>query len=212
MCKSAVILGNGAFPRKAYPRYILSCADYLVCCDGAIRHLDRLGIVPDAIVGDLDSIPRSLRRKYSGIVQHCPDQETNDLTKAFRFLREHCQDADFIHILGATGLREDHTLANISLLTEYAKELDGSSQSIDMVSDFSTMIPLTASSSLEVGKGRKVSIFTADQSLKIKSAGLEWPTDSVVLDNWWKASLNRACEDSITLTFSHPSTAIVILD
>ena len=212
MFKSAVIVGNGDFPKKAYPLYLLHTADYIICCDGAIRHLDRIGITPDAIVGDLDSISKSLKKKYSDKVHHCPDQETNDLTKAFKHLQENYPDFDCVHIIGATGLKEDHTIANISLLTEYAKELEASDRRIDMVSDFSTIIALTNSSTLEVGKGRKVSIFTADASLKIKSAGLEWPTDSVVFDNWWKGSLNRASEDSISLYFSHPSTAILILD
>jgi len=212
MFKSAVIVGNGAFPKKAYPLYLLHTADYIICCDGAIRHLDRIGITPDAIVGDLDSISKNLKNKYSESIVHNPDQETNDLTKAFRYLQEHCPEAGCIHILGATGLKEDHTIANISLLAEYAKKLAGCGASIDMVSDFSTIIALTDSASIEIGKGRKVSIFTADPSLKIKSAGLEWPTDSVEFDNWWKGSLNRASEDSISLFFSHPSTAILILD
>ena len=83
---------------------------------------------------------------------------------------------------------------------------------MDMVSDYSTIFAISDSCELAVGKGRRISILTPDNSLKIKSEGLVWPTDDVIFDNWWKATLNRASEDTVKLTFNHPSRAIVILD
>jgi len=56
-----------------------------------------------------------------------------------------------------------------------------------------------------------VSIFSPDNSLKISSEGLRYQTSGVVFDNWWKATLNRADSDLVTLTFSHPSLALVVL-
>ena len=49
-------------------------------------------------------------------------------------------------------------------------------------------------------------------SLRIKSEGLEWPTDGVVFDNWWKATLNRASQDKVRLEFSHRSIALIMLN
>ncbi len=80
-----------------------------------------------------------------------------------------------------------------------------------MVTDFCTAAAFTDSVSLCVGEGRKVSIFAADNTLKIKSAGLQWPTDDVVFDGFWKATLNRASADTVTLALSHPSPFLVIL-
>ena len=62
-----------------------------------------------------------------------------------------------------------------------------------------------------VGEGRPVSLFTPDPDLEIHSEGLQWPTDGVRLDNWWKATLNRATADRIILTLSHPAPVLVIL-
>ena len=71
MGKTAVIIGNGQFPRKEYPLYILSQADYIVCCDGAFRRYMKhvrdsgSGRLPDAIVGDMDSLSAADQAKYS---------------------------------------------------------------------------------------------------------------------------------------------------
>ena len=118
-----------------------------------------------------------------------------------------------VHILAATGFREDHTLGNLGLLMEF-EHIYGLSQrgiSVDLVSDYTTAFAISDTAALDVGQGRPVSLFTPDPTLRIQSEGLEWPTDGVVFDNWWKASLNRATADRITLTFSHLAPVLVIL-
>ncbi len=82
---------------------------------------------------------------------------------------------------------------------------------VDLVSDYTSALALGDSTTLDVGEGRPVSIFTPDPTLRIRSEGLQWPTDGVVFDNWWKATLNRATADRITLTLSHPAPVLVIL-
>lgn len=220
MNRSAVIIGNGDFPKKEYPLYLLSRADYIVCCDGALdRYLrytrDRsMTRLPDAVIGDMDSISASSRKKYAHLAVKVDDQETNDQTKAFDYVIRTFKDVSEIIFLAATGKREDHTLGNMSLLMEYARRDDvkASGIHIEMVSDYSTIIPVTDSTELDCGQGRSISIISPDSSLRIRSKGLQWPTDNVIFDNWWKATLNRASEDTVKLTFSHPSAALVIMD
>ena len=168
--------------------------------------------LPDAVVGDLDSLSQRLREPYADRIVYTPDQEENDQTKALRHVLGRWGDVTDIHILGATGRREDHTLGNLSLLMEYPRLVDLGGRHIDIVSDYGTAFALTDTTVLDVGAGRCVSIFSPDNTLTIRSEGLVWPTDGVVFDNWWKASLNRAEADRITLRFSHPSRALVILD
>ena len=218
----AVIICNGDFPKKEYPLYLLRTADRIVCCDGALAAYLRFcrkeagGFrKPDAVIGDMDSLSQKLAAEYQDIVVHIAEQETNDQSKAFHYIIEHFPEVDSIHILGATGKREAHTIGNLSLLMEYAKELKQSGResiSVDLISDNSTAFALTDSCSLAVGQGRAISIFSPDNSLTIKSKGLHWPTDNVVFDNWWKATLNRADSDTVELELSHPSSVLIILD
>ncbi len=218
---TAVIVGNGQFPKKEYPLYLLESADYVVCCDGALdtylRHFSGRNLRrPDVVVGDMDSLSKKTAERFRDIAVKIDEQETNDQSKAFHYILEHFPDVDTVHILGATGKREDHTIGNLSLLMEYAREMRrqdcGRTVSVDIVSDWSTAFAITDSCTLDVGEGRSVSIICPDNSLNIKSEGLVWPTDNVVFDNLWQATLNRASADRISLTFSHPSIALIILN
>ena len=218
---TAVIVGNGHFPKKEYPLYLLESADCVVCCDGALdtylRHCSGRNLRrPDVVVGDMDSLSKKTAERFRDIAVKIDEQETNDQSKAFHYILEHFPDVDTIHILGATGKREDHTIGNLSLLMEYAREMRrqdcGRTVSVDIVSDWSTAFAITDSCTLDVGEGRSVSIICPDNSLNIKSEGLVWPTDNVVFDNLWQTTLNRASADRISLTFSHPSIALIILN
>lgn len=218
---TAVIVGNGQFPKKEYPLYLLESADCVVCCDGALdtylRHFSGRNLRrPDVVVGDMDSLSKKTAERFRDIAVKIDEQETNDQSKAFHYILEHFPDVDTIHILGATGKREDHTIGNLSLLMEYAREMRrqdcGRTVSVDIVSDWSTAFAITDSCTLDVGEGRSVSIICPDNSLNIKSEGLVWPTDNVIFDNLWQATLNRASADRISLTFSHPSIALIILN
>ena len=218
---TAVIVGNGQFPKKEYPLYLLESADYVVCCDGALdtylRHFSGRNLRrPDVVVGDMDSLSKKTAERFRDIAVKIDEQETNDQSKAFHYILEHFPDVDTIHILGATGKREDHTIGNLSLLMEYAREMRrqdcGRTVFVDIVSDWSTAFAITDTCTLDVGEGRSVSIICPDNSLNIKSEGLVWPTDNVVFDNLWQTTLNRASADRISLTFSHPSIALIILN
>ena len=214
-------MGNGQFPKKEYPLYLLESADYVVCCDGALdtylRHFSGRNLRrPDVVVGDMDSLSKKTAERFRDIAVKIDEQETNDQSKAFHYILEHFPDVDTVHILGATGKREDHTIGNLSLLMEYAREMRrqdcGRTVFVDIVSDWSTAFAITDTCTLDVGEGRSVSIICPDNSLNIKSEGLVWPTDNVVFDNLWQATLNRASADRISLTFSHPSIALIILN
>lgn len=209
---TVAVICNGDFPKKPYPRYLIESSDMVVCCDGGLRawlraYPDR---VPDKIIGDMDSLPKSLRERFADRIVMYEEQDYNDQTKAVRHITENYPDVDTIHIFAASGKREDHTIGNISLLMEYKRMFPGNVE-IDMISDYSTMSAITDTTSLAIGEGRSISIFSPDNSLKITSEGLQWQTSGVVFDNWWKATLNRAVADVVTLTFSHPSLALIIL-
>jgi len=211
---SIVILCNGAFPTEPFPLFLLDSAEGVVCCDGALqKYLDRWpDRMPMAVVGDMDSLPQALREQFSAIVVPVEEQEDNDQTKALRWVLEHHPEVSEIVLLGATGLREDHTIGNLGLLMDYPRQFDLGERKISLVSDYGTAFAITDSCELHLGEGRRFSLFSADNSLRISSEGLQWPTDDVVFDAWWKATLNRTTAPIVSLHFNHPSTALVMVD
>ncbi len=191
-----VIIADGDFPHHPVPLKALEEAATIVCCDGAVEKLLLHGFTPHHIVGDMDSIPASLKNDFTAILHPCADQETNDLTKAVTFcVKSGCKEAT---ILGATGGREDHALANISLLADYVENL-----TVQMITDTGIFIPILQSQSFSCRKKEQISIFCLTAQTTIKSEGLKFPTDKVVFDSWWKGSLNETTGGTFRLSFDY---------
>ncbi len=194
--KTIAILAAGEFPRKEAVLRLLDEADMIVCCDSAADHLVASGREPSLIVGDLDSLSNDLRAQFSDRLRHFDGQDDNDLTKAFHVAMEF--DPSVIHILGATGRREDHTLGNISLLAEYQREAPLCK--IDMASDFGRFVAASGERTFDAVPGQEISIFAFDPALRMRASGLDYPLEGVVFDSLWKASLNRASGREFTLS------------
>ncbi|MDZ7737674.1 MAG: thiamine diphosphokinase [Bacteroidales bacterium] len=204
MSEPVIILANGRFPKSGLALGYLNNAGRIVCCDGSVVKLIEYGLEPWAIAGDLDSVPENIRKKYAGKLHQSGDQETNDLTKAVRFCIK--QGITDIVILGATGLREDHSLGNISLLADYAESV-----SVKMVTDYGIFIPARPGTSISSWPGQQVSIFAMDKGMLISSTGLKYPLNNTELQNWWMGTLNECTGDSFSLNFDH-GRALVFLE
>ena len=184
----AVIVANGQFPTHAIPLDILHHATHIIACDGAISPLSPLTphLSPLTIIGDGDSVPDEFRDRLICI----EEQADNDLTKATRYCLS--QGWHRLAYLGATGLREDHTLGNISLLMRYFREMnvDGT-----MFTDHGFFTPACGNRTFSAMKGQQVSIFNFGCH-QLSSEGLRW--DCYDFDQWWQGTLNEA----LAATFS----------
>ena len=193
-CKT-VILANGLFPSHPTPLAALRSAGQVVCCDGAADRLAAAGVEPDWIVGDLDSASAAVRERYPDRLVRFSEQATNDLSKAFRFCLS--RGWNDLLILGATGLREDHTLANLSLLADFSREAP-----VRMLTDTGWFTALNAPSRLPSCAGQQVSLFALDPSTTASAEGLKYPVAGLRLERWWTASLNEAQGDWFQVAFS----------
>lgn len=186
----AVIVAGGDYPTSEQALQVLHNAPYVVCCDGAADRYIATGHVPDAIVGDGDSISAYNRTKYATRLHIVAEQETNDQTKAVRFLLE--QGKRRIAIVGATGRREDHTIGNISLLIEYAR----AGAQVRSFTDHGVFIPCNGDTTLKCRKGQQVSIF-AITAKNLSAEGLLYPIYD--FNNWWQGTLNECTGEQFTI-------------
>lgn len=214
---SYAILCNGDFPGNAEVRDSLLSCDVVVCCDGAATSFMRFRR-PEFVVGDMDSLPDEVRDELADQLFHVREQDTNDLSKAFRWIcsllrlgHGRSEPPFSITIFGATGKREDHTLGNISLLADFAAVLreHHSAGKLSMITDYGMFVPVLGSCRMTLAKGQDVSVFAFDPSLRITSKGLDYPTDDVRFDMWWKATLNKASGGEVEMRFSHPAKALL---
>ena len=186
----AVIVAGGEFPTASQPLEVLQSAPYVVCCDGAADSYIATGRVPDAIVGDGDSISAANREKFAHLLHIVTEQETNDQTKSVRFLQEKGKNS--IAIIGATGKREDHTIGNISLLIEYAR----AGCNVRSFTDHGVFIPCNGTTTHKCRKGQQVSIFSITAK-ELSAEGLLYPIYD--FDNWWQGTLNECTGDEFTI-------------
>ncbi|NJK80757.1 MAG: thiamine diphosphokinase [Chloroflexaceae bacterium] len=102
---------------------LLRQADLIVAADGGANALHRVNIVPHVVIGDLDSLEQttgqwlrhSAHRDAVDIRQLPREKDETDLQAALLLVA--AAGATHLHLLGTTGGRLDHTLANITMLT-----------------------------------------------------------------------------------------------
>lgn len=183
----AVIIDAGSFPSNPIALRWLEGCRRIVCCDGAANRYIASGRKAWRIIGDGDSINPEISRDYTGIIRRFADQDTNDQTKAVNYLA--AKGLRRIAILGATGMREDHTLGNLALLVDYLK------QGIDAraYTDYGVFIPVNGNATFHVAKGTQVSIFNFG-AYGMGAYGLRYPIRD--FDSWWQGTLNETTGDS----------------
>lgn len=133
------ILAAGDYPSAGIAGSVLEGASKVVCCDGAAASFIASGRMPYAIVGDCDSLGRHEAELCVDLIRSVSSQDTNDLTKAVIFCAG--EGLGEVVILGATGRREDHTLANIALLAQFIA-MPGI-RSVRMITDYAVFDAIT---------------------------------------------------------------------
>lgn len=197
-----VILANGLFPTAQRGLDLLKAADLLICCDGAADKLIAKGMSPHVIIGDMDSLSTEVSELYASLMIQSDDQESNDLTKAVHYCIE--EGYPSVTILGATGLREDHTLGNISLMMEYYPRIE-----VQIISDFGVFFLAQSGEQVPTFVGEKISFFSIDNRVRVSSTGLKYPLNDLQLSNWYRASLNEATANHFILNFESDLPLIV---
>jgi thiamine pyrophosphokinase len=115
-----VIFANGELPDLEAARSLLQVDNYLIAADGGVNHLLKMGILPEIVIGDLDSVDEDtlfqLTSAEVNIEQYSEDKNETDIELALRYAVEMRPSA--ILIVGGLGGRLDQTLANLSILTD----------------------------------------------------------------------------------------------
>lgn len=117
MGKTACIITGGTRSEQFILNYIQKHQNQtLVVVDGALETTHRLGLLPDAIVGDFDTVDQSLLAYYDNriIFRHPPEKDQTDTELAIETAQS--MGCTRFVFLGATGSRLDHSLANVFLL------------------------------------------------------------------------------------------------
>lgn len=112
-----LIVTNGDLEEN-FIKKIISNYDFIISVDGAYNTLYKLGIIPNIMIGDFDSINKDIFLKSDEYniekINLRSDKDFSDTASALDLAIE--RGYNNIDIIGGIGTRWDHSLANINLL------------------------------------------------------------------------------------------------
>ena len=186
-----VILAAGDFPRHARPLEALSEAGCIIACDGAADKLLDHDLEPNWIVGDLDSIAQPTRVRFHTRLVELADQNYFDLEKAVVWAAE--QGVTSATLVGATGLRDDHSLANqLLLFTDFGIELE-------MLTDNGRLGVIRDYDEWASFQGQPVALFAESNSVLITTTGLAYELTDQSLAAHHRGISNQALGASFSI-------------
>ncbi|MEJ5261358.1 MAG: thiamine diphosphokinase [Ignavibacterium sp.] len=169
--KKCIIIANGRSPSKNVVNFFKK-KDYstIICADGGANSAFKLGLVPDFIIGDLDSIKPEILEFYSdkSTIIKIKRQNDTDVEKCLKFaIRKGFSEA---LLLGVTGDRLDHTICNLGIVLKFYNQIK-----CCIVAENSYLIPTDETITLKSNAGETISIYAFDKKTKITSDGLKYP-------------------------------------
>ncbi len=117
--KRVVIIANGDLNELDFYRGLIKADDLVYCVNGGTRHALELGLKPDLVIGDLDSLDPGDRHKMKEfnpqLIEHPSEKDKSDLELALdQAIKARPGDILIIGALG--GRRADHAFINLLLL------------------------------------------------------------------------------------------------
>jgi thiamine pyrophosphokinase len=188
--KNVSVILNGQMPTDDTIINQITNSDYIIAVDGSADKLFDLEIIPDVIIGDLDSL-QNIKNKDIELVE-TPDQNKTD----FRKTLEWCIEKNILNIsiFGISGESEDHFLGNYYTLSDFGEKI-----SWKAFTDFSVISPCVGNKKFESFKGQKVSLFCMKGSSTVNSKNLEYPLQSYHLKPSDDAVRNLSLENHFTI-------------
>ena len=188
--KNVSVILNGQMPTDDTIINQITNSDYIIAVDGSANKLFDLEIIPDVIIGDLDSL-QNISNKNIELVK-TPNQNKTD----FRKTLEWCIEKNILNIsiFGISGESEDHFLGNYYTLSDFGERI-----SWKAFTDFSVISPCVGNKKFESFKGQKVSLFCMKGSSTVNSENLEYPLQTYYLKPSDDAVRNLSLEDHFTI-------------
>ena len=205
----AIIFANGDL-HPTEKNLEFTKGDLLIAADGGSRHCTKLGIIPNLLIGDLDSTNPDLVLAWEGmgveVIRHPEDKDQTDLELAL--LHAQSKGVSKILVYGAISGRLDMTLGNLTLLANpslnlsvklvYGTEIFRLLQQGDLLT-----LPGTA--------GDTISLITiGSKECQVTVKGLEYPLEKSILGFGTSRGIsNRMIENQATIHLEKGSLAVI---
>ncbi|MEO8209189.1 MAG: thiamine diphosphokinase [bacterium] len=197
-----ILFLNGTAPRLNIVKKLLKEKCYIIAADGGANYLKKIHVIPDLIIGDLDSIKKltlQYFQKRKVKVNKIKEQETTDFEKCLMFCKKN-KLKDII-VVGAISMRPDHTLNNFSVLKRHYKSLN-----VILISDEFEIFFIRKFIKFKYRINEIVSLLAIPKANKIYTKGLKYKLSNESLSfGVREGTLNKSISEDIIISFESGS-------
>ncbi|NPV73969.1 MAG: thiamine diphosphokinase [Pelotomaculum sp.] len=185
-----LIMANGDYGDIDWYRRQVGRFDRIICVDGGAGRAKKMGIVPDWIVGDMDSIAGADRRhmEEAGACFKVfpPEKDFTDTQLALELAEK--EGAGEIVVWGGTGSRLDHTLSNLCSASSFALKgikviFDSPALTIHLVKD-RLVLPGDLGDTVSL-------IVLGDRATGVSLKGFRYPLEGATLEGNWQWAVSN---------------------
>jgi thiamine pyrophosphokinase len=188
------IVCSAPIPNLPVIREKIASYPLLIAVDGGANHCHQMGLRPDLLIGDMDSITPDVRAAFHDLLKICysPDKNETDLELALSHLFH--PNIERISVFGALGGRTDHTLGNLTLLARYPGKvfLESASESLLVIPGHTEFL---------TWPGQTISLIPLHGPARgITTQGLKWALEEGTLDKNFIGMSNVATGHNVSIT------------
>ncbi|MEN8837411.1 MAG: thiamine diphosphokinase [Celeribacter marinus] len=187
--ETGVTLLGGGNSTPAMVSQALTQAKTLVAADGGAQIALDLGHMPDAVIGDFDSLDSKARTAIEASrFYHIPEQNSTDFEKCLTRI-----EAPYLLGVGFLGARVDHELAVLNAVVRHPE------RKIVLLGTHDICVHLTSPLSIRLPIGTRVSLFPLSR-VTGRSVGLTWPIEGIEFaPDGRGGTSNEACETRVDI-------------
>lgn len=175
--KKCIILANGKPPKKSVITFFQRKGyNKLICADGGANSALKINLVPDIIIGDLDSISSESLREFQSVskIIRLKRQNDTDVEKCLKYAISNKYSEALL--VGVTGDRLDHTICNLGIVLKFFNKVK-----CILIAENSILIPLSGLTILDSVPGELISLYGFNKKTKITTKGLKYPLNKTSL-------------------------------
>ena len=161
----ATLVLHGQFPLNKEHITFIKESSNLIAADGSLNNLIENKIIPQYVIGDMDSVEKNLIEKYNIESTKIKDQSKTDFEKILIWCLE--KKIQKISIFGISGMDEDHHLSNLLTLNKFSQKII-----LKAFTDNFIITPIASYKKFKSFKNQIVSIMTFEKESLIQSKNL----------------------------------------
>lgn len=210
--RTALVLAGGEAPLPRLRERLVAGVDLVIAADGGLIHAEALGVQPDLLVGDMDSVSQQLLAKYPAVEREVHPTRKDSLDLELALTAATARGATTLRVVGAFGGRLDQSFAALLIAARYAAA--GFTISLHAGHDEVRVVAAGSECTASTTPGSTVSLLALGEGARVTFSGVEYALGDAPLPYGTGLGVsNIALEIGVTLAVegSEAGSAVALL-